>query len=93
MFKNLKKTGVTTKGIFGKCYKGNCFVYINGTLVDEQFQIMAENISLTAAAKLVRNSNNPINGKTFFKKIKLDDLEDQAIQKLTEMGLLDESHQ
>jgi len=89
MFKNLKKTGVTTKGIFGKCYKGNCFVYINGTLVDEQFQILGSELSLTKASKLITNYQN-INGKGWWKKIEKSDLTDETIDKLIQMGIIKE---
>jgi len=84
------KSNFITKGLYGRIYKEQPFLYIDGVLVDSNYQIIETNISLTRAAKLIRNSNNPINGRTFFKKIKLDDLEDEAIQKLTEMGLLEQ---
>ena len=92
MFKNLKARAQTTKGIFGKIFKGRAYIYIDGTLVNQDFQIIEREISLTRAAKLVSGYPS-INGRSWWKKIPSSELTDEAFEKLKEMGLLNESHQ
>jgi len=93
MFKNLGKfTATATQGLFGKVFKGRAYIYIDGTLVDQDFQIIEREISLTRAAKLVSGYPS-INGRSWFKRITSDELTEEAFKKLTEMGLLNESHQ
>ena len=88
LFKTLKGKTPITRGIFGRIYKNREYLYINGVLIDEQFNVIEENCSLTRAAKLI-TEYPAINGRTWFKRISLEDLDDQAIQKLKEMGLLE----
>lgn len=89
MFKTLKSKTSISKGLFGKCYKGECFVYIDGTLLNERFEVLGENLSLTKAAKLITNYEN-INGRSWFKKITIDELTSEAVAKLKEKGFLQE---
>ena len=95
MFKNSTfRTNLSsvTKGIYGKVYKGQAYVYIDGVLIDQHFNVIAEGISLTKAGKLITGYPN-INGKSWFKKITSADLTDAARAKIEEMGLLNETHE
>lgn len=95
MFKTLgsrSSSFTISKGIYGKVYKGQPYLYIDGCLLNQEFRILEENCSLTRAAKLITGYTN-INGKSWFKKIEPSELTDEAFNKLTEMGLLNETHQ
>jgi len=92
MFKNLKVKTSISKGLFGRVYKEQPYLYIDGVLINKNYEVIAENISLTRAAKLI-TEYPAINGRTWFKKISVDELSDTALEKLKEMGLLNESHQ
>ena len=92
MFKNLKSNASVTNGMFGRVYKGRAFLYVDGMLVDEQFNVIETNISITKAAKVITDYPS-INGRTWFKKISVDELTDEARERLTNMGLLHETHQ
>ena len=89
MFKNLKVKTSISKGLFGRVYKEQPYLYIDGVLINKNYEVIAENISLTRAAKLI-TEYPAINGRTWFKKITTADLEDEAVAKLKEMGLLEE---
>jgi len=92
MFKNLRKTATATQGLYAKIYKSKAFVYIDGVLVNEEYEIIAADVSLTKAAKIITQYQT-INGKSWWKKIEVDELTDEARAQLERMGLLNESHQ
>ena len=92
MFKNqnlFRANSPVAKGVYAKLYKGSVYLYINGFLVDSQFQILGSELSLTKAAKVVNGYSN-VNGRSWWKQISINDLSDEARQKLTEMGLLEQ---
>ncbi len=92
MFKtNLFRKMNPTLGLYAKFYKGSAYLYVDGSLVDQNFEILGSELSLTKAAKLITNYST-INGRSWWKKIEKSDLKDETIQKLEEMGLL-ETHQ
>jgi len=94
MFKNLGRSSgaAISKGLFGRVYKGQPFLYIDGCLINENYEVIGDGISLTRAGKLITGYQN-LNGRSWFKKIKLDELQDEAREQLEKMGLLNESHQ